>query len=113
MQEKENSIAELWDHYQNMLVAYVISGQVDEIQYIINKGFDIRECPNLLQTAVDEGHFKVVELLLRHKARVEWNDNQAVISSICNQDYEIAKLLVRFGADLFCRGLMALHLILQ
>jgi hypothetical protein len=50
-----------------MLVAYVISGQVEEIEHLIEKGIDLRENLTLLQTAVEEGHFEVVKLLLKNK----------------------------------------------
>ena len=47
-----------------MLLAYIIAGQVNQVNDIINKGFDIRDNPRLLESAVEEGHYNIVKLLL-------------------------------------------------
>ena len=88
-------------------------GNLGEVGRLIDAGADVNGISqygrSIIHTAVNNGHAKIVELLVRRGADVNdtndgWNRNTPLIEAIKGRHLEIAEFLINKGADVNARN---------
>ncbi len=106
---------EITDHSGKPLIYYAtLFGHLDIVQYLHKSGADI-EVQNdkqydtpLLNAAARGGHKDIVAYLLQHdiniEKRAEYNENTALIEAATQGHFDVVKLLVAYGADVYAHN---------
>jgi ankyrin repeat protein len=76
-------------------------GHVEELRAILDQGFDVNESGTLLDTAAEEGHIDVVQLLVGRGARLDTTQGlgTALHAAAYHGQTEIIRYLISKGAD--------------